>query len=84
MATTGNAVRKTRAARPKARDSKARGYNSVKAFDGKQYTGMQVGRSHKWNYDKGVWGETKATPDRWKLTYDVIKLVCPRIIFCRS
>ena len=48
-------------------------YNSFKTHDGKLYTGMAIGRSHKWNYDKGVWRETKVTPDRWELTYDVVK-----------
>ncbi|HEY8937887.1 MAG TPA: hypothetical protein VIM65_21845 [Cyclobacteriaceae bacterium] len=48
-------------------------YNTFKDFNGQRYTGMKVGRSHKWNYDKGVWRETKVTPERWELTYDVIK-----------
>jgi hypothetical protein len=48
-------------------------YNQVKQYNGQQYTGMAIGRSHKWNYDSGVWRETKVTPERWELTYDVIK-----------
>ena len=48
-------------------------YNSFKEFQGRQYTGMKIGRSHKWNYDKGVWRETKVTPDRWELTFNVTK-----------
>ena len=36
-------------------------YNQFKEFEGRQYTGMQVGRSHNWNYDKRVWKETKIT-----------------------
>ncbi|HZY81443.1 MAG TPA: hypothetical protein VFE50_18095 [Cyclobacteriaceae bacterium] len=48
-------------------------YNTFKEFEGKRYTGMQIGRSHKWNYDKGVWKETKVTPDRWEITYSVTK-----------
>ncbi|MGN6569618.1 MAG: hypothetical protein ACTHJ0_16785 [Flavipsychrobacter sp.] len=48
-------------------------YNKPKEFNGQQYTGMQIGRSHKWNYDAGVWRETKITPERWELTYDVVK-----------
>ena len=28
-------------------------YNRFKEFEGKQYSGMKVGRSHKWYYDKG-------------------------------
>jgi hypothetical protein len=51
----------------------SRSYNSFKEFDGKKYTGMAIGRSHKWNYDKGVWRETKVTPDRWEITYSVTK-----------
>lgn len=51
----------------------SRSYNANKEFKGKQYTGMQVGRSHKWNYDKGVWRETKVTPDRWEISYHVTK-----------
>lgn len=34
---------------------------------------MTIGRSHKWNYDKGIWRETKVTPDRWEINYNVIK-----------
>jgi len=48
-------------------------YNAFKEFEGKRYTGMAIGRSHKWNYDKGVWRETKVTPDRWEITYSVTK-----------
>jgi hypothetical protein len=46
----------------------AASYNKVKKINGQQYTGMKVGRSHKWYYDKGIWKETKVTPDRWELT----------------
>jgi hypothetical protein len=48
-------------------------YNKFKEFGGKQYTGMKVGRSHHWHYDKGDWKETKITPDLWKISYEVIK-----------
>ena len=34
---------------------------------------MAVGRSHKWHYDKGVWKETKITPDEWEISYAVTK-----------
>ncbi len=51
----------------------AASYNSVKDFGGRQYTGMQVGRSHKWYYDKGTWTETKITPDLWRVSYAVTK-----------
>ena len=33
----------------------AASYNKYKKFNGEQYTGMAVGRSHKWYYDKGEW-----------------------------
>jgi hypothetical protein len=51
----------------------SRSYNIHKQFNGQHYTGMQVGRSHKWDYDKGVWRETKVTPDRWEISYHVTK-----------
>src|SRR2546430_8762847 len=51
----------------------SKSYNKYKEFEGKQYTGMQIGRSHKWNYDKGEWIETKITPDLWELFYAVKK-----------
>lgn len=34
---------------------------------------MQIGRGHVWNYDAGRWKETKVTPERWELSYNVIK-----------
>src|ERR1051326_4237336 len=48
-------------------------YNKFKEFEGQQYTGMKVGRRHKWYYDKGEWKERKITPDKWEFTYDVVK-----------
>lgn len=55
------------------KQSNKSGYDKFKEFEGKRYTGMRIGRSHKWNYDKGVWRETKVTPDRWEITYSVTK-----------
>lgn len=49
------------------------GYNEFKVFEGQQYSGMKVGRSHKWYYDKGEWKETKITPDLWEISYAVTK-----------
>jgi hypothetical protein len=63
---------KTPSARPVKKDV-SRSYNVQKEFNGQRYSGMQVGRSHKWNYDKGVWRETKVTPDRWEISYHVTK-----------
>ncbi len=38
-------------------------YNRFKIFQGQQYTGMAVGRSHKWHYDKSTWIDKKITPE---------------------
>jgi hypothetical protein len=51
----------------------SKSYNEYKEFEGKQYTGMKVGRSHKWYYDTGEWKEKKITPDKWEFTYAVNK-----------
>jgi hypothetical protein len=48
-------------------------YEEYKKFEGRRYTGMKVGRSHKWYYDKGEWKEKKVTPDKWEFTYAVNK-----------
>jgi hypothetical protein len=48
-------------------------YNAYKEFEGQQYTGMKIGRSHKWYYDKGVWKDRKITPDLWEIEYEVTK-----------
>jgi hypothetical protein len=74
------AIRRSRkATAPRAVKKKTAGkdiaasYNQFKEFKGQQYTGMQVGRSHKWYYDKGEWKETKITPDLWEISYAVVK-----------
>jgi hypothetical protein len=51
----------------------AKSYDEFKKFGQQQYTGMKVGRSHKWYYDKGEWKEKKVTPDEWEFTYAVTK-----------
>jgi hypothetical protein len=56
-----------------ARKGAAVTYNEFKEFEGKRYTGMKVGRSHKWQYDQGEWKETKVTPDTWQFNYAVTK-----------
>jgi hypothetical protein len=48
-------------------------YNEFKEYEGQRYTGMQIGRSHKWYYDQGEWKETKITPDLWQISYAVTK-----------
>jgi hypothetical protein len=51
----------------------AASYNQYKFFEGQQYTGMKIGRSHKWYYDKGEWRDHKITPDLWEIEYQVTK-----------
>jgi hypothetical protein len=48
-------------------------YNEFKEFEGRRYTGMKIGRSHKWYYDQGEWKEKKITPDQWEISYAVKK-----------
>ena len=48
-------------------------FNKFKSFNGKLYTGVQIGRGHHWNYDAGDWKETKITPDLWEISYKVTK-----------
>lgn len=48
-------------------------YNEYKDFEGQRYTGVKIGRGHKWNYDQGVWKERKITPDEWEINYNVTK-----------
>jgi hypothetical protein len=55
------------------RKKKARSYDAVKEFRGARYTGMAVGRSHKWDYDPGEWKESKVTPDLWEFSFAVTK-----------
>jgi hypothetical protein len=44
-------------------------YDEYKDFEGKKYTGMRVGGTHHWYYDKGEWEEKKIAPDKWEFTY---------------
>ena len=48
-------------------------YNEFKTYEGRRYTGMKIGRSHKWYYDQGEWKEKKITPDLWQVSYAVTK-----------
>lgn len=63
---------KTKEAR-QLKKTQAGTFNKFKTFEGKQYTGVKVGRGHKWHYDPGVWKEKKVSPDKWEFHYDVIK-----------
>lgn len=48
-------------------------YDQFKEHEGKRYTGMKIGRGHKWKYDAGDWAEKKVTPDKWEFQYSVVK-----------
>jgi hypothetical protein len=48
-------------------------YDQFKEHEGKRYTGMKVGRGHRWRYDAGDWTEKKVTPDKWEFQYSVVK-----------
>src|SRR5256885_765717 len=48
-------------------------YDAFKVHEGKRYTGMKIGRGHKWRYDAGDWTEKKVTPDKWEFQYSVVK-----------
>jgi hypothetical protein len=56
-----------------SRSDPAVSYNEFKEYEGRKYTGMRVGRSHKWHYNRGEWKETKVTPDLWEISYAVTK-----------
>ena len=56
-----------------AKSDEAVSYNEFKEYEGQRYTGMKIGRSHKWYYDKGEWKEKKITPDLWQISYAVTK-----------
>ena len=48
-------------------------YEAIKNYNGQQYVGMQIGRSHKWYYDKEEWKDKKITPDLWEIRYTATK-----------
>jgi hypothetical protein len=69
---TSNGKSKKRAQKEADKDL-SKSYNQFKEYEGQQYTGMKIGRGHKWYYDKGEWKETKVTPDLWTISYAVTK-----------
>lgn len=63
-------------AKPKERELErdlAATFNEFKEFEGRRYTGVKVGRGHRWHYDQGEWKEKKVAPDRWEFSYAVHK-----------
>ncbi len=69
---TATTPRKTAKAKKENGDIAA-SYNAAKDYHGQRYTGMKVGRHHKWYYDQSEWKEKKITPDEWEFTYEVKK-----------
>jgi hypothetical protein len=67
------ATKKKSIARKKVKKDFSKSYNTYKVYGEKQYSGMKVGGSHKWYYDKGVWRDKKITPDLWEIHYAVTK-----------
>jgi hypothetical protein len=60
-------------AKPAKKIVEKNAYDDFKNFGAEVYTGMQVGRSHTWHYDRGEWKEKKLAPDRWEISYAVTK-----------
>lgn len=52
---------------------RTQGYDRLKQHEGQGYSGMKIGRSHKWYYDRGEWRERKITPDEWEISYQTTK-----------
>jgi hypothetical protein len=76
MAGRGRVTTRKRAASAPKRSglgAKRNTYDQFKEFEGKRYTGMKVGRRHRWKYDAGDWTEKKVTPDKWEFEYSVVK-----------
>jgi uncharacterized protein (DUF2252 family) len=51
----------------------AANYHRSKEYKGRRYTGMTIGRTHHWYYDKADWKEKKVTPAKWEFTYSTTK-----------
>lgn len=50
------------------------GYDALKSYNGQVYSGMAIGGSHTWNYQPGVWKETKVEPDKWDIDFQTNKI----------
>jgi hypothetical protein len=62
-----------RTAKKQVASDAAVSYDEFKEYEGGRYTGMKIGRGHKWYYDEGEWKEKKITPDLWQISYAVTK-----------
>jgi len=63
----------TKTSKAKKEQDIAATYNAFKEFEGRRYTGVKIGRGHKWYYDQGEWKEKKITPEQWEINYAVKK-----------
>ena len=66
-------MRTKRSSTKEPKSDPAVSYDEFKEHEGQRYTGMKIGRSHKWYYDRGEWKEKKITPDLWQISYAVTK-----------
>jgi hypothetical protein len=57
--------------RSSAREKSA--YDAFKDYRGQRYTGVAIGRGHKWRYDEGDWIEKKVTPEKWEIHFTTVK-----------
>lgn len=57
----------------KRKNKPANTFDAYKMHNGQFYTGMKVGKTHTWNYDRGRWQETKISPEVWRIFYSVTK-----------
>jgi hypothetical protein len=71
--TNKSAIRRKETIAHKKAKNVSTSYNKHKFHEGKQYTGLQVGRGLKWYYDKGEWKDAKITPDIWRINFAVTK-----------
>ena len=69
----GRAKAKVEAKAPAPAKAAAKAYDSYKEFDGRRYTGMAIGRTHRWHYDRADWKEKKVTPEEWEFAYSTTK-----------
>ncbi len=72
-ATNGQARSRPKKANGRRKATAKSSYDTFKQFEGKRYTGMAIGRGHKWRYDEGDWVERKLTPEKWEIRFTSVK-----------
>lgn len=75
MKTNGKNVRSgsRRSSNGATKVAKKGSYDVFKEYEGTRYTGMKIGRGHKWRYDEGDWVEKKLTPEKWEIRFTTVK-----------